>query len=95
MIREAWLLHSYFVKEGVWACLGWKTFVQLLKFGISGVAGIWVSAVLFYAAQNRLPVLVWTLWAYQFDAANVGFYVFASVVGGTIHFILSKVWVFD
>ena len=73
------------------SCL-FRTFLQLLKFGVSGILGVFVSTLLFYGLKSRLPDL---FWIYRLDVIEMAFYVLTSVIGGTVHFILSKVWVFE
>ncbi len=68
--------------------------LQLLKFGISGVVGVVVSTVLFYDLKGRLPDIFWTGLMYRFNVAEVAFYEVTACIGGFVHFLLSKVWVF-
>ncbi len=75
--------------------MGWKTFLQLLKFGFSGIVGVLVSTLLFFAFKSKLPDSFLHVWIYRFDALEVAFYLVTSAIGGTVHFILSKYWVFD
>ena len=70
----------------------WRTFFQLLKFGVSGILGVLVSTLLFYGLKSRLPDL---FWIYRLDVIEMAFYVLTSVIGGSVHFVLSKVWVFE
>jgi putative flippase GtrA len=72
-----------------------RTLVQLLKFGISGILGVVISTVLFYGLKGRLPDLFWTILVYRLDMLEICWYVVTSCIGGTVHFILSKVWVFE
>lgn len=72
-----------------------RTFVQLLKFGVSGIVGVAVSTILFYGLRGRLPDLIWTFWAYRLDVVEMGFYELTTIIGGFVHFLLSKVWVFE
>jgi putative flippase GtrA len=72
-----------------------RTLFQLLKFGISGVLGVAVSTLLFYGLKGALPDYAWTFWAHTVDLVEVGFYELTTIVGGTIHFLLSKIWVFE
>lgn len=72
-----------------------RTFIQLFKFGISGIAGVAISTVLFYGFKGRLPELFYVVWLYRFDAPEVMFYILTSVIGGSVHFVLSKLWVFE
>ena len=71
-----------------------RTFLELLKFGVSGVLGVAISTVLFYGLKGRLPDLLWVFWIYRLDIIEMAFYVLTSIIGGTVHFILSKIWVF-
>jgi hypothetical protein len=72
-----------------------EIFVQLLKFGVSGILGVSISAILYYSLRGRLPLQIWNVWfisvANIFDLA---YYLLTTIIGGTIHFALSKVWVF-
>jgi hypothetical protein len=76
-----------------------RTFLQLLKFGISGIAGVAISTLLFYGFRERLPTIIWILgfwyWVYPLDIFDMGFYILTTIIGGTVHFIISKFWVFD
>lgn len=69
--------------------------LQLLKFGISGVVGVAISTVLFYGLKGRLPDLFWTVLFYRFNAVELGFYELTTIIGGSVHFLLSKLWVFE
>jgi putative flippase GtrA len=69
--------------------------LQLLKFGISGILGVAISTALFYGLKGRLPDLFWTVLLYRFNAVEMGFYELTTIIGGSVHFILSKVWVFE
>ena len=71
-----------------------RTFIELLKFGVSGILGVAISTVLFYGLKGRLPDLLWAFWIYRLDIIEITFYVLTSIIGGTVHFILSKIWVF-
>ncbi len=62
-----------------------------MKFGVSGILGVAVSTLLFYGLKGRLPDLTF----YNFNPAEVGFYILTATIGGTVHFLLSKVWVFE
>lgn len=76
-----------------------RTFLQLLKFGVSGILGVAVSTVLFYGFRERLPEIIWALgfyvWIYPLDVYDVGFYLLTTIIGGSVHFFLSKLWVFS
>jgi hypothetical protein len=67
---------------------------QLLKFGVSGILGVAISTLLFYGLKGRLPDRFWTVLLYRFNAVEVGFYELTTIIGGTVHFMLSKIWVF-
>ena len=69
--------------------------LQLLKFGISGLLGVAISTVLYYGLKGRLPDLFWTVLLYRFNAVDVGFYELTAMIGGSVHFLLSKLWVFE
>lgn len=69
--------------------------LQLLKFGISGIVGVAVSTILFYGLKGRLPDLFWTVLLYRFNAVEMGFYELTTIIGGSVHFLLSKLWVFE
>lgn len=69
--------------------------LQLLKFGISGIVGVAISTILFYGLKGRLPDLFWTVLLYRFNAVEMGFYELTTIIGGSVHFMLSKVWVFE
>jgi hypothetical protein len=71
------------------------TLVQLFKFGVSGTLGVAISTVLFYGLKGRLPDLFWTVLVYRLDMLEISWYLLTSCIGGTVHFILSKVWVFE
>jgi len=51
--------------------------------------------VLYYGLKGQLPDLFWTVLLYRFNAVDVGFYELTTIIGGTVHFLLSKVWVFE
>jgi putative flippase GtrA len=71
------------------------TLRQALKFGVSGVLGAAISAALYYSYRGSLPALYVTVWIFRsVNAAELSVYMVASVVGGSVHFALSKVWVF-
>jgi hypothetical protein len=71
----------------------------LFKFGFSGILGVAISAILFYGFKGRLPVMIWLVgywfWVYPLDVLNLAFYVLTTIIGGIIHFLLSKIWVFQ
>lgn len=76
-----------------------RDFIQLLKFGVSGITGVAVSTILFYGFRMRLPETIWVLgfyvWFYPLNLPDVAFYLATTAIGGTVHFFLSKVWVFQ
>jgi putative flippase GtrA len=71
------------------------TLRQALKFGVSGILGAAISASLYYGYRGSLPAIYVTVWIFQsVNATELSLYMLASVVGGSVHFALSKVWVF-
>ena len=71
-------------------------FLQLLKFGISGILGVSISTILYYAFRVQLPYYGWGFWIVNVtNLYDVAFYLLTTCIGGTVHFLLSKVWVFD
>jgi putative flippase GtrA len=70
------------------------TLRQALKFGVSGILGAGISALLYYGYRDNLPRIFVILLGFRVNLADVSFYMLASIVGGSIHFTLSKVWVF-
>ena len=72
-----------------------RVFLQLLKFGVSGLLGVGISTVLYYGFKGQLPDLFWTVLLYRFNAVDVGFYELTAIIGGFVHFMLSKLWVFE
>jgi len=75
-----------------------KPFLQLLKFGVSGILGVAISTFLFYGFRMRLPVIIWLLgfwiYIYPLNVWEMAFYLLTTIIGGTVHFLVSKVWVF-
>lgn len=69
--------------------------LQLLKFGVSGILGVAISTGLYYGLKGRLPDLFWTVLFYRFNAVEMGFYELTTIIGGSVHFMLSKLWVFE
>lgn len=51
--------------------------------------------MLYYGLKGQLPDLFWTVFLYRFDYVDVGFYELTTIIGGTVHFLLSKLWVFE
>jgi putative flippase GtrA len=72
-----------------------RVLLQLLKFGVSGILGVAISTILYYDFKGQLPDLFWTVLFYRFNAVDVGFYELTAMIGGTVHFLLSKTWVFE
>jgi hypothetical protein len=74
----------------------WRALLlQLLKFGISGILGVSISAILYYGLRGRLPLQVWNIWFITVgNVFDLGYYLLTTIIGGTVHFALSKVWVF-
>jgi hypothetical protein len=70
------------------------TLRQALKFGVSGILGAGISASLYYGYRGSLPAIFVTVWIFQVNAAELSLYMLASIVGGSVHFALSKCWVF-
>jgi putative flippase GtrA len=71
------------------------TLRQALKFGVSGILGAAISASLYYGYRGSLPAIFVTVWIFRnVNAAELSLYMLASIVGGSVHFALSKVWVF-
>lgn len=75
-----------------------RNFMQLLKFGLSGVLGVAISTFLFYGFRERLPMVIWLVgfwvWIYPLNVPDMTLYLLTTVIGGSVHFLLSKVWVF-
>ena len=70
--------------------------VQLLKFGLSGVLGVSISTVLYYGFRTQLPYYGWGFWFVNVtNLYDVAYYVTTTAIGGTVHFLLSKCWVFQ
>jgi hypothetical protein len=72
-----------------------RVFLQLLKFGVSGGLGVSISTLLYYGLKGRLPDLFWTVLLYRFNYVDLGFYELTAMIGGFVHFMLSKLWVFE
>jgi hypothetical protein len=77
--------------ENMWT----HTLRQYLRFGVSGILSVALSEALFYGLKGRLPDFIWTFWSHPFDLPEMSFYVVTSIIGGTLHFLLSKAWVFE
>jgi hypothetical protein len=74
-----------------------EIFVQLLKFGVSGILGVCISAALYYGFRARLPqefVTFWFMTSHRLDLVELSYYLLTTIIGGSIHFALSKAWVF-
>lgn len=76
-----------------------KSFLlELLKFGLAGIAGNGVSAILYYGWRGRLPTtfLIFLIyhWKYTVNIVEVTYYMITSIAGGFVHFLLSKFYVF-
>lgn len=73
--------------------------MQLLKFGLNGILGVVISTVLFYGFRARLPEIIWLvgfwIWIYPLDIYDMSFYTLTTIIGGSVHFIISKFWVFE
>lgn len=70
------------------------TLRQALKFGVSGILGAAISATLYYGYRSSLPATFVTVWIFRVNAVELSFYMLTSIIGGSVHFTLSKVWVF-
>jgi len=73
-------------------------FVQALKFGTSGILGVSISAAMYYSLRGSLPrhfITFWLMSVRHFDLVDVGYYLLTAIIGGSAHFAISKVWVFD
>jgi hypothetical protein len=70
------------------------TLLQALKFGVSGILGAAISASLYYGYRGSLPAIFVTVWIFQVNAAELSLYMLTAIIGGSVHFTLSKVWVF-
>jgi hypothetical protein len=70
------------------------TLRQAFKFGVSGILGAAISAALYYGYKGSLPAMLVTVWIFQVNAVELSYYMLTSILGGSVHFTLSKVWVF-
>ena len=70
-------------------------FYQAIKFGISGIVGALVSGSIYYMYHGELPIIIRIIHGRPIDFIDVSFYMMTSVIGGAVHFTLSKVWVFS
>jgi len=68
--------------------------VQALKFGVSGILGALISGSIYYTYHGALPILIKIVRGHPINLVETSFYVVTSIAGGTVHFVLSKVWVF-
>ncbi len=71
-----------------------SVFIQALKFGVSGILGALISGSIYYTYHGALPILIKVVRGHPINLAETSFYVATSIAGGTVHFTLSKVWVF-
>lgn len=72
-----------------------RTIREYFRFGVSGILSVAISEALFYGLKGRLPDFIWSFWRYPLDITEMSFYVVTSVIGGSLHFFLSKMWVFE
>jgi hypothetical protein len=73
-------------------------FIQALKFGVSGVLGVSISAVMYYGLRGSLPrhfITFWFMSVRHFDLVDGAYYLLTAIFGGSVHFALSKIWVFN
>jgi len=70
------------------------TLRQALKFGVSGILGAAISASFYYGYRGSLPTIFVTVWIFQVNAAELSLYMVTSIIGGSVHFTLSKCWIF-
>lgn len=68
--------------------------VEALKFGVSGITGALISGSIYYTYHGILPILIKIVRGHSINLTDTSFYVLTSVIGGSVHFALSKVWVF-
>jgi putative flippase GtrA len=68
--------------------------IEALKFGISGIFGALISGSIYYTYHGAIPILIRIVSGHPINIAETSFYIATSVAGGTVHFTLSKVWVF-
>ena len=71
-----------------------STFFQAIKFGVSGIVGALVSGSIYYMYHGELPLIIRVIHGRPINFMDVSFYVMTSVIGGAVHFTLSKLWVF-
>jgi hypothetical protein len=69
-------------------------FVQALKFGISGILGALISGTLYYMYHGLVPIVAMVILRHRVNLGELSYYVLTSIAGGSVHFALSKVWVF-
>jgi hypothetical protein len=70
------------------------TLRQAFKFGVSGILGAAISACLYYGYKDTLPQMFYIVQGFRVNVVELGYYMLVSIVGGSVHFTLSKVWVF-
>jgi len=68
--------------------------IEALKFGISGIFGALISGSIYYTYHGAIPILIRIVSGHRINLTETSFYIATSVAGGTVHFTLSKVWVF-
>jgi len=68
---------------------------QAIKFGISGIVGALASGSIYYMYHGALPIIIRVIHGHPIDFVDVSFYVMTSMIGGGVHFTLSKTWVFS
>jgi putative flippase GtrA len=71
-----------------------SVFIEALKFGISGIFGALISGSIYYTYHGAIPLLIRVVRGHPINLAETSFYIATSIAGGTVHFTLSKVWVF-
>lgn len=67
---------------------------EAIKFGISGIVGALVSGSIYYMYHGALPIIIHIIHGHSINFVDVSFYMITSVIGGAVHFTLSKIWVF-
>lgn len=69
-------------------------FVQAVKFGMSGILGALISGTLYYMYHGLVPIAMMVILRHRVNVGELSYYVLTSIAGGSVHFALSKVWVF-
>ncbi len=69
-------------------------FVQALKFGMSGILGALISGTLYYMYHGLVPIAAMVILRHRINLGELSYYVLTSIIGGSAHFALSKVWFF-